>query len=202
MSSEVYLSMIFTALDSGAAQTIPVSYTIEMPTKDKCALYGEKVAALFKPVMTEMIKSDCTSNGLQTFLKIIGRNQLIRITNDEFSFSGLSAVGVQKKNKLIEMSVMVNRDILKTLSAQARSLINDMLPNEVKLSELSIVIHNDTKNDVDALAVAAFFDREPILGQARSLKALSSMNVAASNVHNAALLKNGYALLFYIDPLR
>ncbi|MBI5262862.1 MAG: hypothetical protein HY852_13700 [Bradyrhizobium sp.] len=74
----VHLSDILAVAKTGQADKVAVRYLLEVPTKDKCLLYGQKIAEILKPHMAELTDVACVRRDLSDFVAITGSAPLIR----------------------------------------------------------------------------------------------------------------------------
>jgi triacylglycerol esterase/lipase EstA (alpha/beta hydrolase family) len=113
-----------------------------------------------------------------------------------FSFSGLSAIGVYKVENVVSVAATLSRPIFEKLAAQAQNLMNESV--DFQVSQITFVLNNDTKGDVKIAVRAGFVDGEPILNDAITLRGRSKTQIVASNVHEKMLEKKGYVPIFLV----
>ena len=203
-SAELYFSDVLSVIETGKAEQASINYLIEMPTADKCKLYGQQIADLFKPEMIEFTKVECQQRNFDNLLSLTGRVQIVRGISDadgghvlNFSYLGLSAIGVYKDGDAIDVFVTLSRSVFDRLTAQAKKAMDQSL-SDLELSQITLTINNDTKTDVSIFVRAGFIEGEPILNDSRVLKGHSKSQIIASNVHEKALAKNGYVPVFVV----
>jgi len=202
-SAELYLSDVFSVMESGKPETASINYLIEMPTSDKCRLYGPKIADTFKLEMVEFSRYDCLKRDFRNFLLLSGRIQLVKGTRDanvpavNFTFSGLSAIGVFKNGDSVAVAATLSKTAFEKVIAQSQRLLDQPLP-DFEISRIGFILNNDTKKDVQIAVRAGFIDGQPILNDAKNLKVRSKTEILASNVHEKILNKTGYAPVFLV----
>lgn len=203
----VYLSDILSVGKTGQPEKVKVRYLLEVPTKDKCLLYGQKIAEIMKPHMPELTGTSCLRRDLQDFVVIEGSTSLVRgtVTGPDmyrFDYQGVTALGVRvnadtgdHNDGYAELDLCLAKPVFETLNAQIKQVL-ERESFDSRISKIEITLDNDTKTDFKASFSAAFVNGDPVIFAPSTFKSHSKGVIRVSDVHAKALEKNGSIALF------
>ncbi|MCU1340459.1 MAG: hypothetical protein JWO19_6040 [Bryobacterales bacterium] len=197
----VYLSDILSVAKTGQTEKAKVRYLVEVPTKDKCMLYGQKIVEIMKPQMPEFTGAGCLRRELQDFVVIEGSISLVNGTltgpdNYRFDYQGVAALGVRVQDDgMAEFDLCLAKSVFESLSNQIKQVL-ERESFDSHISKIEITLDNDTKADFKVGFSAAFVDGDPVIFGSSTFKSHSKGVIRVSDVHAKALEKTGAIALF------
>ncbi len=199
---DLYLSDVLNVAKTGQPEKVTVRYLLEVPTQDKCMLYGPKIVDIIKTQMPEFTGSSCLRRGLSDFIAITGSAPVVRGEpinggeNYSFTYNGISAIGVQvQEDNAAQVSLMMHPSTFADLMARTKQVVGIEYA-DAKISKIEIILDNDTKKDFKALFKASLIDGDPVIESPATFKARSKRTITVSDVHAKALQRDGSIILF------
>ena len=94
------------------------------------------------------------------------------------------------------VSVAMNQSTYRTLNDRMDKEFSQRL--KIEKSKVTLVLHNDERNDLNFRTGATFVNGQPVSTASFTLRRRDKSTIELSNVHSALLAKTGRAVVFML----
>ena len=201
VTSDLYTSDIrIVATDQAADLTTPGTLAMQIPSKDDCAEYAEKLSAIVGPLVIGFTPKGCESAEMDSFLladiqiPIVSGQEGWAETDTLFAIIANQAA----PNKDIAVFLSLDRDKMRALNDR----IDDEFLQRLDLSDsrIALVLNNDERGDATIWTNGVFVNGEPMHnnsfgGIEVTIPRRARIEIVLSNVSAAWIEQHGTVLV-------